>query len=253
MTPEERPSAEAVQRASALRVVLVHQSVGRDLLLGLQESGLAPPLRIVDLASASDAVGAGVFHARLGLNRQPETKLAAFEELMRTPVAARADAASVKLCYADIHGETDVDRVFEQYRAALRSVQAGAPSTRVFAWTVPLTTIESGALALARRLVGAPAVRREANARRSLFNRLVREAFGEPGRLFDIAGIESGSRGGHRSAFAPGEERVESLDPRLSSDGGHLNERGRRIAASEFVRFLSGRDFPADARNGIGA
>jgi lysophospholipase L1-like esterase len=66
----------------------------------------------------------------------------------------------------------------------------------------------------------------EPNLVRRQFNDKIKEVF-QNDPIFDLAAIEA--------RYA----EDYSLSKNLTDDGGHLNELGRRLVASEFVKFLS--------------
>ena len=76
------------------------------------------------------------------------------------------------------------------------------------------------------------------NFKRNEFNELVRRVHGGE-NLFDIAKVESIHPDGRIEGFRTGSTFYNSLAHEYSSDGGHLNQTGSKIAAREFVRALA--------------
>ena len=76
------------------------------------------------------------------------------------------------------------------------------------------------------------------NVRRNRFNDLLRAEYaGEP--LFDVARAESTRADGRRAGFTHDGTFVDAMRRELTSDGGHLNDEGRRVVAQEFARSLA--------------
>ena len=109
------PKAD-LQTLAVARVYFGHQSVGNDVVKGLAELATAEgvPLRIVEVPEGVDDELPGIVHARLGRNREPETKCDAFGQFLTRQVDDRKwDAAVLKFCYADLGdgGENDPSRL----------------------------------------------------------------------------------------------------------------------------------------------
>ena len=105
-------------------------------------------------------------------------------------------------------------------------------------FTVPLTVDEPKLKMMAKRLVGRTTTR-DLNAKRARYNALLRKEYGTRDPFFDLARAESTLEDGRRIVWWGDGVEVESLAPEFSNDGGHLNVRGRRAVASQFLAFLA--------------
>jgi hypothetical protein len=230
------PTADAVAAVAKQRVFFGHQSVGGNILEGLAEvTGGA--VRVVESRDPKAFEAPGVVHALLGQNEAPLTKVSDFEQVMEA-VGPRVDVAFYKFCYVDIDAATDVDALFEAYRASLERVQAKFPSVTVVAVTAPLTTVQTGPKAWLKNAFGGGAWGEKENVKRHAFNEKVREAFrGKP--LFDVARVEAVRPDGTTQSFTRGGVAVPALVPEYTEDGGHLNAVGRKVVAAELVRVLA--------------
>lgn len=216
------------------RVFFGHQSVGENILKGVRELAVGaaePPPRIVSLddrevinvALGSQVDGAGfIAEAHIGRNGDPEAKMADFMTYLRGGVAARVDTALMKLCYVDFGRRTRPERIFARYRDMADDVARDFPDLMLVHATVPLTT--------------GPSL---ANALRGEYNSLLRAHY-SANRVLDIAALEcpetsSTRRSSPRPFAALGRE---TLDPSLTTDGGHLNDVGSRRVAAGFVAAL---------------
>lgn len=217
-----------------------HQSVGRNLLDGVAELARTAgvPVRIVETADAG-AVGPGSFgHAAVGQNGDPASKLEAFARAL--PPGRDLDLALVKLCYVDVTASTDVPALFARWEAAIEALEAAHPRTTFVYVTVPLTTVQTGPKALAKRLLGRAPWGELENARREELNTLVRNAAQRRARpLFDLARVESTRPDGVAETYALGGKRVPALVPAYTEDDGHLVGDGRLRAARELVSVLA--------------
>lgn len=220
------------------RIYFGHQSVGGNIVEGLRETGIAGesgPLTVV--RSRERGAGPALQEFQIGENGRPESKIADFAAVLQQVADPDGGVAVFKYCYLDIGADTDVDRLFARHRDAVREMRSGNPKLTFVHVTAPLTTLESGPRYLVKRVLGKPTTR-DANARRSAFNEMIRKEYaGEP--IFDLARVESTRPDGSRSFFTTGGDTVYTLSPELTDDGGHLNAAGRRAAALEFASVLA--------------
>jgi hypothetical protein len=239
MTNDEQVSAAEWDTLAARRVVFGRQSVGLNILNGVQALAAEAqvPLSITEARAPSGT--AGIVHFKVGRNGDPQAKIDDFAAVMAPMEASadrHADIALMKLCYVDISPATDVRHLADQYGETLDRLAVQFPRTTFLAVTTPLTTVQSGLKTRVRKLLGRAPDGLAANARRTEFNEFLRQRFGPQGRLFDLARCESETSAPERYQG----QTVETLDPALTSDGGHLNALGARRVATRFVKFLAG-------------
>ena len=144
----------------------------------------------------------------------------------------------MKLCYIDFNADTDARQVAEAYSSNIDSLARKYPNTTFVAVTTPLTTVQTGPKAWAKRLMGRLPGQYAENAKRAEFNALIRDRYGAQGRVFDLARVES-EAAGRRTVVTVDGRQVEALDPTLTYDGGHLNDRGQDVVATAFLSYLS--------------
>lgn len=230
-----KESLTAIRKA---RILFGHQSVGQDILDGLEELSKREgvPLRLAPLDKAGEPV-AGIVHFRVGKNRDPGLKCRDFLRQVEAS-GSSYDVAVMKLCYVDVSESTDVEAVFHQYRELVGRVRATLPSLILVHATLPLKSDPPGLAAKAKRLLGRDPGNDADNVKRNEFNRRLLDAYaGEP--IFDIAKVESTLPDGSRSSFRRGGTDYHSMAGAYTYDGGHLNAEGKIRVASEFVRILA--------------
>ncbi|GFE82176.1 hypothetical protein GCM10011487_41760 [Steroidobacter agaridevorans] len=229
-------TAAEIAAVASRRIVFAHQSVGNDILDGVQaltrQQGQALPI-----VETSQAPGQwqGIAHFKVGENGKPEGKIAHFAATLGANAFAQADLALLKLCYIDFNGAVDPEKLAATYGETLGQLQSQYPQTRFVAMTAPLTTIQTGPKAWVKKVLGKAPAGYEHNLRRQQFNQRIRERFSADA-LFDIARLEASA--GART-FEYRSRQIETLDPSYTYDGGHLGERGKEVIATEFVRFLA--------------
>lgn len=205
------PLLEDLKTIQGKRIFFGHQSVGANVLEGVRE--------IV----AANGGGPRIDDSLIGTNGDPESKCEDFARKLESR-AANTDIALMKFCYIDFDRSTDVPKIFDRYAATIDSLQAKYMGIVFVPVTAPLTTRPAGWKLALKKALGRSDEATEINAKRIQFNRLLTERYaGRP--IFDLAQVES-RNGTH-------------LLDEYSEDGGHLNEAGRRAAASALIHTLA--------------
>lgn len=226
------------ERLAGQRVFFGHQSVGANLLDGLE----ALRLDGVSIVETTDPrmTGPGIVaHSFVGHNGDAQSKIDEFTDILDAGMADAVDLAMLKLCYTDVNAGIDARAVFDSYSAAIDALAERHPEVTFLVVTVPVTADRDlkeqvkGWLGRADEGMG-PA----GNLAREQFNSLIRARYAGTGRLLDIAAVESGFDQAPTLRRADGGEYFV-LHASFSSDPGHLNDLGARAAASEFIRVLA--------------
>lgn len=214
-----------------------HQSVGSNILEGMRS--LSTSVNIIDIHSEEFAEeDSALFHANIGTNGHPQSKIDEFAQLVSMSPQT-FDVAMMKLCYVDIRRDTDVSRLFDYYVSAMDRLQNTMPDLMLIHFTTPLRSVRLGIRSRLRKLLRHDLIAAEDNAQREVYNSLVRAQYAASDRLFDIAEIESTSPGGRISSLSYKDEVVRTLYPGFTVDGGHLNSTGQQIVASKLLEFLA--------------
>jgi len=235
--------AQAWVNLSKKAVYFGHQSVGFNIMEGVQEIIKAHPevhLTIVETTEAS-AAGPGVFaHSRVGQNVQPEGKISDFQRILDEGMGQKADSAALKFCYVDITKKTDVSKLFNSYVKAVDSIKKEFPNLTVIHFTEPLTVSKTTWKTSIKKLIGKNDFWEfDDNIKRNEYNNLLIEKYGGKEPILDIAKIESTRPDGTRQAFSLNGKTYYSMVPEYTYDGGHLNEVGRKKVAEQFLILLA--------------
>lgn len=213
------------------RIFFGHQSVGENLLQGVRET--TPAVQVFDDTPGMDDVG--IWHARIGQNTQPLSKLRAFEQALAGDVGDWCELALMKLCYVDVTAQTDVLAFWDAYKAAMFRILSGRPKLKLLHITVPLNVTHTGWKSrVAGLLTSQP--RMDDNQERIAFSRMLHEH--NPGRVFDLAELESTNPEGYRCVTIRHGISIPSLCESYTDDGGHLNATGRTRISPAFLQFL---------------
>lgn len=227
---------------SAARVYFGHQSVGSNILDGLEDlqRGQEQPLiHVAEPGSPGAADGHGMLlHTKVGRNGQPVTKCEDFRRILDEELGGQVDIALFKFCYVDFSDTSDVDAIFETYSRTMDDLRSRHPEVIFVHVTAPLRSVDGGPTVWVRELLGRRNRSKHANVRRSEFNRLLQER--DPGDpVFDLAASMSTYPDGSRESFKMDGVLYYSLAPAYTDDGGHLNAVGRTHVAAAFVHAIA--------------
>ena len=224
------------------RIFFGHQSVGNNIIQGIRDLASVDSrlkLNIVNSADPQSISGPAFVEFEIGQNGNPQSKIDAFSSVLDKGMGAQGGIALFKFCYVDIDVSTDVPRMFAGYREGIRSLKAKYPALKIVPVTVPLTTVEPAPKVWVKNLLGRTTTR-DINVKRNQFNTLIRQAYAGTDPIFDLAEVESTHSDGSRSYFTRGDEKIYTLAPEFTADGGHLNDLGRRVAAERLLFVLAG-------------
>jgi hypothetical protein len=244
-TLKDAPKSAKDQLADS-RIFFGHQSVGENIvegLVGVTQADRGFGLTVIAAKDAPARSGGYFAHARIGKNGYPETKTDDFARILDTWKGPRPRVAFHKYCYADIHAQTDVSRIFDHYRRAMAALAQKYPDILFLHMTAPLMRFQQGWKARVKLFLGRQPDHYADNRQRERFNALLRQEYAGQGRLFDLAAVESTTPDGRREALTLGGETVIGLVPAYTTDGGHLNDAAQRRVAEALLLFLA--DFVA--------
>ena len=234
-------SVMELNQVAAKTIFFGHQSVGWNIIQGIEELLQAQPGASLTLTQAENLEGMpgpAFFHSEVGENGDPLSKLQAFERLVRAGIGERADVAFFKFCYVDFDQNTDVAQLFTAYQQTMAALSRDYPQTTLVYVTTPLTTADQGVKAVFKSLLGRNEVAL-ANLKRQQFNELLRREYAGTGALFDLAASEATDPAGNVCSVTVAQQTVPCLVAAYSDDGGHLNERGRQVVATQLLKFLA--------------
>lgn len=231
--------SEDLELIARERIYFGHQSVGANVLDGLKELSTAAgvPLRIAEAPRAAALQGPGVGHVFVAENGDPLKKLSSFKAALGEGSAA--DIAFLKFCYVDIDADTDPRALFEQYRKTIDELRSKNPRTTFIHVTLPLTTVQTGPKAWAKRLLGRAPSGTIQNVKREQYNTLVRWTYAGREPVFDLARVESIAADGTQATVEWNGAVAPAMVPAYTDDGGHLNRAGRLRAAQELVAVIA--------------
>ena len=246
----EQVAAEQWNRMAKKTIFFGHQSVGYNILDGVKrvmEQNPLVNLKIVKLANPGDmgpSAKGVLFHAEVGKNFNPRSKIDAFAEWMDKGVGDNVDIAFLKFCFVDIGTQTNIEELFEYYRKTLAGLKEKFPSTTFVHFTVPLLAEQVGFAKWKHRLKGI--VKKilgknefYENVNKFVFNEMIRSEYRGKEPVFDLAAVESTFPDGSRSTFAVSGKQIESMVPAYTNDGGHLDPQGQDIVARKLLAFLA--------------
>ena len=150
----EEMAPEAWRALARARIYFGHQSVGANVMQGVEEllaANPAIPLVVEPYAGAGPVTPGAIAHGGVGRNLDYISKIDAFAELIDGELAGRVDIAFFKFCYVDITPDTDVGQVFRRYTETLAELAARHPEITFMHSTAPLTLRLGPSAAVVRR------------------------------------------------------------------------------------------------------
>ena len=237
---------EYLNALSRKQIFFGHQSVGYNIVEGI-ENVMENKTRIklnISQDKRIENISEGVLiHSEVGQNKNPKSKIDAFEKILDSGLGKNVDVAFLKFCYVDITTDTDVEKVFTIYRETMQRLKNKYPETTFVHFTVPLTTIPSEFKVWLKKILGKSNTRDfDANIKRHHYNSLLLDKYKGKDLVFDLAGIESTNQNGSMQTFIKDTNTYHSLVPEYTYDGGHLNETGKKVVGEQLLIFLANID-----------
>ena len=231
------------QKLSEIVIFFGHQSVGNNILDGIRDIARENPkvnLLITDHDEGNKNSGPLFIHSRVGKNGEPITKVDDFKEIMNRGMGTRAHIAFMKFCYVDLNKATDVEKVFDYYKNTVNYLREKYPKTTFVHVTVPVEANKSTWKTWIKKIIGEEGIwEYENDISRWRYNTLLRKEYEGKEPIFDLAMIESTYTDGKQEFFEYQGIRYPAMVPEYTTDGGHLNEKGRKIVAEKLLIFLS--------------
>lgn len=240
MSAVDKISSDEWKVIAQKRILFGHQSVGKNLIDGLNDLAGKDPVARLNIVETDSPVGTSgpIFaHFPVGANTKPDSKIASFADHL-TKNGKNIDVAFFKFCYVDTNMDTDVESLFQRYQKAMVELKKQFPDVAFVHVTIPLTSLEAGFKGSIKKMFGKP-VGEEANVVRTRYNTLLRNAYAGREPLFDLAAVESTAPDGSRIQGQKNGAAYEALCPQYTYDGGHLNELGRSRCAIAMIQTLS--------------
>ena len=232
-------------KLSQKKIYFGHQSVGFNIIDGMRDLMAEYPaikLNIVETQDSKD-FSSGIFgHSRVGQNLDTKIKINDFMNVLDHGVGREADAAALKFCYLDMSKDTDVAKVFTNYKMAVKQIREKYPDLTIIHFTEPLTISKTSWKTWIKKVLGKKGFWEfDDNIQRNRYNEMLAKEYAGKEPIFDLARIESTKQDGTRQGFNLHGETYYSMVPEYTRDGGHLNEIGRKIVAEQFMLFLANR------------
>lgn len=228
------------------KIYFGHQSVGYNIIDGINDIMHKNPqieINIVDTKNPA-MVENGIFaHSEVGQNTDPISKLADFAKTLDNGMGNKVDYAFMKFCYVDFTINTDVRKIFQEYKVTYENLKKKYPNTTFIHVTTPLTSKQTDVKTLTKnlikRIIGRPVRTYKDNLKRNEFNQLLLNEYNGNDPVFNLAKVESTYSDGKSLLFTKDGEKFPVMITDYTYDGGHLNENGRKNMAEQFLIFLA--------------
>ena len=253
---------ELWERLGRQRIFFAHQSVGNNIMQGIQEIiEKYPKIRlkisefrswrgseIIKTMQVGDFVEPVFAHERnIGKNNHPLSKIDDFVSLLQDGVGDQIDIAFLKFCFVDINSGTDINKLFKKYSESIGELKSHYPEMTIVHFTVPLLKKEQIGIVqkvkgIVKRILGKKNDdfwSNNHNVARNEYNKLIVNFYSGKDPIFDLALLESTKSTGKRETFTFEGHEYYALAAEYTDDGGHLNEKGREYIAGKLLIFLA--------------
>ena len=234
-------SDQQLDSLATKKIFFGHQSVGDNVIQGIRDLMSANPRLKINIVKSPDPQlipAPALVEFEIGRNGDPQSKNKAFASILDKGMGTRGGIVMFKYCYVDIDSSTNIHTMFQDYCEQINTLGAKYPSLKIVHITVPLTTVEPTTKAWVKSMLGRTTTQ-DVNVKRNDFNNLLRKTYSGIDPIFDLAAVEATHGDGSRSYFTRGGKKIYTLAPEFTSDGGHLNESGRRAAAEALLQVLA--------------
>lgn len=230
-------TSEDWKKLSDKKIYFGHQSVGENIIDGIHDvmkNNKEIQLSIKESKSSSELDKVNILHSSIGKNGDPVGKIVDFKKQIDNGIGEKVDIAFVKLCFWDIQKNTDVNKIFSEYKLTIADLRESYPDTHFMHMTVPLMSHSDSLINRLKRII------REdngdlANIKRNELNDLILNEYKDKEPVFDIAKFESTQPDGSRVYFIKDGKKYYYLPDLYTEDGGHLNMQGRRFIAEQML------------------
>lgn len=232
-------SQEKWDKLAGKKIFFGHRSVGYNMIDGIK-AHLAenPNLKLnIEEGNSPSFFDHPVFaHSKNGQNTDPKSKIDAFYKELDGGLGDKVDIAGFKFCYIDFDNSTDINEIFLKYKLKMNEISDKYPHIKIIHFTVPLRTFQRGPKEFIKKLIGKD-IGLADNTARQQFNDLLLNEFKEQ-PIFDLAKYESTYLDGQREFSIINNEKIYSMVPIYSTDGGHLSEIGKHYLGGKLLLFL---------------
>lgn len=229
-----------LSRVRSMRIFFGHQSVGKNIVDGLQALATENAkyrLNIVESDTPEKIKGPVFSHFRVGSNMAPVSKIESFRD--NVSISGKSvNVALFKFCYVDVGPDTDVVKLFHEYKKTLADLERQFPNITFIHVTIPVKALDGGVKGVVKKVLG-KSTGEAANISRTSYNDLLRKEYLGKAPIFDLAAVESTTPDGSRIQGEKNGARYEALYPLYTDDGEHLNRDGGKRAAMALLNTLA--------------
>lgn len=235
----ESVSDLAIEALKSKKIFFGHASVGYNIVSGIEEikaiDARFSAFNIKEINNLDDLSIPGFYHSKNGKNGFPNVKMDSFKTSLKNGLGDKLDVAFFKFCYVDFSRDSDVQGIFNYYVQSIEEIKKEFPRLTVVHVTIPLYAHSWGVKGFIKNLLDGDL----ANVKRNQFNELLLNKYKNIDPIYDLAVIESLHPDGQKSSFRYKGKEYLSLAKEYTDDGGHLNEKGRYVAAEELLKVLA--------------
>lgn len=244
----EKVSLDQWNSLNSKKIFFGHHSVGTNIIKGIKKLNKNSPYIDLNILKTTDPISineSGILaHGKVGENFDPISKIESFRSIMESGVGNKVDIAFMKFCFVDIGTQTDLIKIFDNYRNTMAQLKKEFPAITFVHVTVPLVLEPEGIKANAKKIIKKMLVKNNLyeNTAKAHYNQLIRNEYSGKEPIFDLAEFESTYPDRSRLTYTVDDMEYEALIPEYAADVGHLNKQGQEVVAKALLAFLASLD-----------
>lgn len=231
---------EAWDKLAEKKIYFGHQSVGRNLLDGVQDvisQSKGIKLRIVE-TQTMPSDGGVIAHSLIGENTKPVSKIKDFVSVIDSSKENAPEVVALKFCYVDAHDQVNVKDLFATYKEEMEKMKSRHDNVQIVHFTMPLVAQELTWKIRLKLMAGKEPWELKDSIKRNQYNQLLLKNYTGKELIFDIARFEATAPDGSVATYSYKGEEFLLMQKQYTDDGGHLNITGRKFIAEQFLLFL---------------
>ncbi|MCM2283282.1 MAG: hypothetical protein NDI81_00770 [Desulfobacula sp.] len=221
-------------------IYIGHRSVGNNLIQGIQDYGQTLPyksINIIDIDRETDYNRTGIFHSWINESASPQTLATDYIHLVENKLKNKIDIAYIRFT-PYYNTEKNLNKVLGDYNEAQLLLETKYPDTIFIQGTFPLGHTKITLKTRLKRILNYDEIWEYGhNLYTNQYNAKIREQIGQK-PFFDFADIQSTFPDGRKSIFYHHNEAYYHMVSDYTYDDTHLNEKGRMVAAQNFLSLL---------------
>jgi len=222
------------------KIYFGHRSVEHNIIDGIKdliEEHSQIKLNMVEITSKVDFENGFFAHSWIRPNDPPRSIASAYLDMAENKMGKNFDIVLLKF---NTYGNKNLKEVINEYKKGISIIKNKYPESTFLHMTFPVVKVKTTWKRRIKKMLGKDdAWEYNVNIKANEFNELLRKEYVGREPIFDLAKLQSTYPDGSRATFTKDEKKYFQMVEAYTNDGTHLNEKGRKIIAEQFLIFLA--------------